>query len=270
MAKTVLVTGASAGIGKATAIYLAKNGYNVYGGARRTEKMQNLETYGIKPISLDITEEKSLVGCVEQIMKETGSIDVLINNAGSGYYGALEDMPMSDAKYQMEVNVFGAARLIQLVLPAMRKNNYGKIVNLSSVGGKVTLPMGVWYHASKFAIEGLSDALRKEVKPFGIDVILIEPGGTKSEMTGLGTEYMSRVSGNTAYGALAKGVINMYAAVEKNAADPIVIAKLIRQSIEATHPKTRYVGAAGAKMMLFLRKIMSDKMFDKMIMNQIK
>jgi Short-chain alcohol dehydrogenase of unknown specificity len=270
MAKTVLVTGASAGIGKATAIYLAQNGYNVYGAARRTEKMQDLKTHGIKPIYLDVTKEESLVSCVEQILKEAGSIDILINNAGSGYYGALEDMPMADAKYQLEVNLFGVARLIQLVLPTMRKNNYGKIVNISSVGGKVTLPMGVWYHASKFAIEGLSDALRKEVKSFGIDVIVIEPGGTKSEMTGLGTEYMSRVSGNTAYSALAKGVINMYAAVEKDAADPIVIAKLIRQGIEAKNPKTRYVGASGAKMMLFLRKTLSDKMFDKLIISQMK
>lgn len=270
MAKTVLVTGASAGIGKATAIYLAQNGYNVYGAARRIEKMQDLKTHGIKPISLDVTKEESLVACVEQILKEAGSIDILINSAGSGYYGALEDMPMSDAKYQLEVNVFGVARLIQLALPTMRKNNYGKIVNISSVGGKVTLPMGVWYHASKFAIEGLSDALRKEVKSFGIDVIVIEPGGTKSEMIGLGTEYMTRVSGNSEYSSLAKGVINMYAKVEKDAADPIVIAKLVKQGIEATHPKTRYVGASGAKMMLFFRKILSDKMFDKMIMNQMK
>lgn len=127
MAKTVLITGASAGIGKATAIYLTQNGYNVYGAARRTEKMQDLKTHGIKPISLDVTKEESLIACVQQIMKEAGSIDVLINNAGSGYYGALEDMPMSDAKYQLEVNVFGVARLIQLVLPAMRKTTMVKL-----------------------------------------------------------------------------------------------------------------------------------------------
>lgn len=270
MAKIVLVTGASAGIGKATAIYLAQNGYTVYGAARKTEKMQDLKPYGIQPVFLDVTKEESLGACVEQILKEAGSIDILINNAGSGYYGALEDMPMSDAKYQLEVNVFGVARLIQLVLPIMRKNNYGKIVNISSVGGKVTLPMGAWYHASKFAIEGLSDALRKEVKSFGVDVIVIEPGGTKSEMTGLGIEYLSRVSGNTVYSSLAKSVIKMYTAVEKDAADPIVIAKLIKHGIEANHPRTRYVGASGAKMLLFFRKILSDKMFDKMVMSQMK
>jgi short-subunit dehydrogenase len=268
--KTVLVTGASAGIGKSTAIYLAQNGYNVYGAARRIEKMQELKSYGIKPIALDVANEESLNTCVEQILQEAGSIDILVNNAGSGYYGALEDMPIADAKYQLEVNLFGVARLIQLVLPGMRKNNFGKIVNISSVGGKVTLPLGSWYHASKFAIEGLSDALRKEVKSFGIDVIVIEPGGTKSEMTGLGTEYLTRISGNTIYNALAKGVIKMYANTEKSASDPIVIAKLIKEGIEAKNPKTRYAGASGAKLLLFFRKLLSDKMFDRMVMAQMK
>ncbi len=268
--KTVLITGASSGIGKTTAIFLAQNGYNVYAAARRMERMEDLKNFGIKPIFLDITEEDSLVTCVKQILTEAGRIDILINNAGSGYYGALEDMPMCDAKYQFDVNVFAAARLTQLVLPIMRANKYGRIVNISSVGGKVTLPMGVWYHASKFAIEGLSDALRKEVKQFGIDVIVIEPGGTKSEMTGLGTEYLNRISGKTAYSHLAKAVSKMYAATEKNASDPIVIAKLIKKSIEAKSPRTRYAGASGAKLMLFLKKILSDRMFDKLIMSQMK
>lgn len=268
--KTVLVTGASSGIGKATAIYLAENGYNVYGAARRIEKLQELKTFGIKPIHLDAAKEESLLSCIEQILKEAGQIDILINNAGSGYHGALEDMPISDARYQLDINVFAVARLIQLVLPTMRKNNYGKIVNISSVGGKLTLPMGAWYHASKFAIEGLSDALRKEVKSFGIDVIVVEPGGTKSEMIELGTAYLNRVSGDTAYSHLAKGLSKMYAATAKNAAEPIVIAKIIKKGIEVSHPKTRYVGASGAKMMLFLRKILSDKMFDNLLMSQMK
>jgi len=270
MKKTVLVTGASAGIGRATAIYLAQNGYHVYGAARRVEKMMDLKEHGIVPVSLDVADESSLEACVGQILGEAGSIDILVNNAGTGYYGALEDMPITDAKYQLEVNLFGVARLIQLVLPAMRKNKFGKIVNISSVGGKVTLPMGSWYHASKFAIEGLSDALRKEVKPFGIDVIVIEPGGTKSEMTAIGAEYLTRVSGSTVYGALAKGVSNMYSAIEKDAAEPIVIARLIKEGIEARNPKTRYAGAAGAKMMLFFREILSDKQFDKLVMSQMK
>lgn len=268
--KTVLITGASSGIGRATAIYLAQNGYQVYGAARRIEKMQELKAFGIKPIYLDATKEESMVACVDQILTEAGRIDILVNNSGSGYYGALEDMPMVDARYQMEVNIFAAARLIQMVLPSMRANNYGKIVNISSVGGKLTLPMGVWYHASKFAIEGLSDALRKEVKSFGIDVIVVEPGGTKSEMTQLGTKYLNEVSGNTAYSHLAKGVSKMYASTAKNASDPIVIAKLIKNGIEAKCPKTRYVGASGAKLMLFLQKTLSDRMFDKLILSQMK
>lgn len=268
--KTVLVTGASSGIGKATAIYLAQNGYNVYGAARRTDKLQELKMHGIKPVSLDVTNEGSLVACVEQILKEAGSIDILVNNAGVGYYGSLEDMPIIDAKYQMEVNLFGVARLIQLVLPSMRKNKYGKIVNLSSVGGKVTLPMGTWYHASKFAIEALSDVLRKEVKQFGIDVIVIEPGGTKTEIMEIGGEYLMQVSGKSVYKDLAQGVTKMYTTLEKNAAEPITIAQLIKDGIEADKPKTRYIGGKRTKVMLFMRKILSDKMFDKMVMNQMK
>ena len=270
MAKTVLVTGASSGIGKATAIYLAQNGYTVYGAARRIEKLQILKDYDIKPIELDVTKEESIVACVDKIMGETGSLDILINSAGLGSYGALEDVPLDEAKNLMEINLFGATRLIQLVLPEMRKRKYGKIVNISSVGGKVGLPMGCWYHASKFAVEGLSDSLRNEVRQFGIDVIVIEPGGTKSEMTAIGSEDLMRVSGHTVYEKLATAMTKMYATMEKDAADPLVIAKLIRKSVEAKRPATRYVGGAMAKPMLFLRKVLSDNIFDKMLMSQMK
>lgn len=270
MVKTVLVTGASSGIGKATAIYLAQNGYNVYGAARRMEKMQALKEYGIKPVALDVTKDESIVACVGKILNEAGSIDIVINSAGLGSYGALEDVPIAEAKNQLDINLFGIARLIQLVLPQMRKNRYGKIVNISSIGGKVGLPMGVWYHASKFALEGLSDSLRNEVKQFGIDVIVIEPGGTKSEMIQIGAGDLMRVSGNTVYRQLANSVQKMYTDMEKNAAEPIVIAKLIKKGIEAKQPKTRYIGGAMAKPMLFFRKILSDKMFDKMVMSQMK
>ena len=146
MAKTVLITGASAGIGRATAILLAQNGYNVYGAARRLEKMQDLTDFNIKPVLLDVTQDESVVSCVESILRETGSIDILINNAGFGSYGALEDVTIKDAKYQLEVNVFGAMHLTKLVLPKMRQNKYGKIINISSVGGKIASPLGGWYH----------------------------------------------------------------------------------------------------------------------------
>jgi short-subunit dehydrogenase len=265
--KTVLVTGASSGIGRATAIYLAQNGYKVFGAARRFEKMQDLKVHGITPIALDVTHEESMLATVEQILKATGRIDILVNNAGSGFYGSLEDVPMTDARHLMEVNLFGVARLTQLILPQMRKNKYGKIINISSIGGKVGLPLGVWYHSSKFAIEGMSDALRNEVKQFGIDVIVIEPGGTKSEMTGIGTDYVKRVSGDTIYKELTKGIVKMYTSMKGS--EPLVIAKLIKKSIEAKHPKTRYVGGAMAKPMLLMRKLLSDKLFDKLIMSQM-
>jgi len=270
MTKTVLVTGASAGIGKATAILLAQNGYNVYGAARRTEKMQDLKSYGIKPIALDVTKDESVTACVEQIFKEAGSIDILVNNAGFGSYGAIEDVTMQDAKYQLEVNVFGAMHLTQLVLPKMRQNNYGKIVNISSVGGKIAFPFGGWYHASKFAIEALSDALRVEVKEFGIDVIVVEPGGTKSEWGAIALESLVRVSGKSAYGRLATAVQKSFTQMAGNVPEPIVIAELIQKGIEAKSPQTRYVGGYMAKPMLLLRKILSDKMLERIIMSQVK
>jgi short-subunit dehydrogenase len=270
MAKTVLITGASSGIGKATAVHLAQNGYVVYGAARRVDNLQSLKEYGIKPLFLDVTNDDSISHCVNTILGESESIDILINSAGLGSYGALEDVPMAEAKNQLEINLFGAARLIQLVLPGMRKNNYGKIVNISSIGGKIGLPMGSWYHASKFAIEGLSDSLRNEVRQFGIDVIVVEPGGTKSEMMGIGGGDLLRVSGHTAYSKFAQALKKSYAEIEKNSSDPIVIAKLIKDGIEAKKPKTRYIGGAMAKPMLFLRSILSDKLFDKMLMSQMK
>lgn len=270
MAKIVLVTGASAGIGKATAIYLAQSGYQVYGAARRTEKMQDLKAYDIKPVALDITKEESITACVEQIIKEAGSIDVLVNNAGFGSEGAIEDVPIKDAKYQMDVNVFGAMRLTQLVLPIMRQNKYGKIVNISSVGGKIALPLGGWYHASKFAMEALSDAIRMEVKPFGIDVIVIEPGGIKSEWGDIAMESLVRVSGSSAYKEMVKGAQKSFKQTENNNSEPIVIAKLIKKGIEANKPKTRYAGGSMAKLLLFLRSTLSDKMLDRLILSQTK
>jgi short-subunit dehydrogenase len=268
MKKTVLITGASAGIGRATAIYLAENGYNVYGAARRVEKMAELKAYGIKPMALDITEDKSVEACVKQIFQEAGGIDILVNNAGFGFEGAIEDVSKQDAKYQMEVNVFGAMHLTQLVLPKMRQNRYGKIINISSIGGKIALPLGGWYHASKFAIEGLSDSLRMEVKPFGIDVVVIEPGGVKSEWGDIAIDNLVRVSGNAAYKDMAKGAEKSFRRTEANNAEPIVIARLIKKAIEVSKPRTRYAGGSMAKPLLFLRSILSDRVFDRLIMSQ--
>ncbi|WPV67064.1 oxidoreductase [Chitinophaga sp. LS1] len=271
MKKTVLITGASAGIGKATAILLAQNGYNVYGAARRMEKMQDLVAYGIKPIALDVTQEESIQDGIIRILKEAGSIDILVNNAGFGLEGAIEDVAIDDARYQLEVNVFGAMRLAQLVLPKMRENKYGKIINISSVGGKIAFPLGGWYHASKFALEALSDSMRTEVREFGIDVIVVEPGATKSEWGTIATDNLMKTSGHTAYKDLAAKTHKVFTQLSNGIAEPIVIAKLVKKGIEAKNPKTRYAGTEmNARVLLILRKILSDKLMDRLIMSQIK
>jgi len=270
MKKVVLITGASAGMGKETAKLLAQNGYTVYAAARRLDKMKDLEPLGIKTLSMDVTDEPSMVQGVQQILNAEKRIDVLINNAGFGAYGTIEDIAIENAKYQLEVNVFGAMRLTQLVLPKMRENKFGKIVNISSIGGKFALPYGGWYHASKFALEALSDALRNEVKQFGIDVIVIEPGGVKSEWATIAYDNLVKNSTQSAY----KETIDKLADFMRNAtaknAEPEVITKLILKSIEAKKPKFRYVGGYMAKQAVIARKLLSDKLFDKMIMSQMK
>jgi short-subunit dehydrogenase len=269
MQQTVLVTGASAGIGKATAIYLAQSGYKVYGAARRVDKLHELTSYGITPLALDVTQDASMIACVNQIFHEAGRLDVLVNNAGFGSYGALEDVALSEAKYQLDVNVFGAMRLAQLVLPKMRANRFGKIINVSSVGGKIASPLGGWYHASKFALEALSDALRLEVQSFGIDVVVIQPGGTKSEWGSIAVDSLVRVSGQTAYAGLVTAFKQSFEKVAGKVPEPLVIAKLIKTSLEARQPKTRYSGGYLAKPMLFLRTILSDKLLDRLLLSQL-
>jgi short-subunit dehydrogenase len=270
MSKVVLITGASAGIGKETAVLLAQKGYIVYGAARRANNLSKLKPAGIHAIEMDVTDDHSMSEGIKQIIAAEGRIDILINNAGFGSYGAIEDVSLKDAKYQLEVNLFGAARLIQLVLPYMRNKKWGKIVNISSIGGKIATPLGGWYHASKFALEGLSDALRNEVKQFGIDVIVIEPGGIKSEWGGIAFDSLTKVSGNTAYKAMS----DKFAAAFKNTMDknpePTIIAELIRKAIETKKPKTRYSAGYMAAPTLFLRKVLSDRLMDKAIMSQIK
>lgn len=270
MKKIVLVTGASAGMGKETALLLAKKGYTVYGSARRMDKLEELKKSGVRVLEMDVTKEESVVKGIEQIINAEKKIDILINNAGFGSYGAIEDVPLNDARYQLEVNVFGAARLIQLVLPYMRKNKYGKIVNISSIGGKMATPFGGWYHASKFALEGLSDSLRNEVKPFGIDVIVIEPGGIKSEWGGIAFDSLVKVSGDKAYKETVNKLSKAFRSTEEKNPGPELIAGLIKTAIEAKNPKTRYVAGYMAKPAIFMRNILSDKMMDKMIMGQIK
>jgi NAD(P)-dependent dehydrogenase (short-subunit alcohol dehydrogenase family) len=174
--QVALVTGGSSGIGECTVLELLDAGYVVYTAARRVERMQPLADAGAHVFAMDVTDDASMVAGIERIIDEQGRIDVLVNNAGYGSYGAVEDVPIEEARRQFEVNVFGLARLIQLATPHMRAQRSGRIINISSIGGKFYEPFGGWYHATKFAVEGLSDSLRLELKPFGVDVVIIEPG----------------------------------------------------------------------------------------------
>ena len=266
MSKVALVTGASAGIGKETAKLLAQKGYTVYAAARRVEKMQDLKALGIKPLEMDVTDEDAMVRGVNEILQTEKRIDVLVNNAGYGSYGALEDVPMSEARYQFEVNIFGLARLTQLVLPTMRQQRSGKIINVSSIGGKFGEPHGVWYHATKFAVEGLSDSLRMELKQFGIDVVIIEPGAIKTEWTGIAQKNLLKTSGNGPYQELARAHAKLFDNADKAGAEPIVVAKTILKAAESSNPKTRYATGGGAPVFLFVRSILSDKAFDRMLL----
>lgn len=264
MKKIALVTGASSGIGKATVEQLLEDGYSVYATARRVDRLKELEAKGSSILELDVTNDASMQAAVNDIIRKSGRIDVLINNAGYGSYGALEDVPMEEAKRQFEVNVFGLARLTQLVLPQMRTQKSGKIVNISSIGGKIYEPLGAWYHATKFAVEGLSDSLRLELKPFGIDVIIIEPGPIKTEWGAIATETLLKVSGHTAYAKAAKERAHVLAFADDDsvASPPEVIARVISKSLKAKRPKTRYPAGTGAALLVAVRKIASDRVMD--------
>lgn len=262
--QTVLITGASAGIGKETAKRMLGEGYIVYAAARRIEKMRDLEDLGAVILKMDVTREEDLVAGVERINKEHGGTDVLINNAGFGLYGAMEDVPLDDARYQFEVNLFGLARLTQLVLPHMRQQGAGKIVNISSVAGKIHIPLGSWYIATKHALEGWSDCLRFELKNFGIDVILIEPGLIRTEFGEVANGPMIERSGNSAYSHIVERMTQRTDGSERGS-PPSVIADTVLKAVRAKRPKTRYAAGQYAKPVLFLRKLVSDRMYDRIV-----
>ena len=265
--KAALVTGASSGIGEATALQLAELGYIVYAGARRVERMPHLAERGIRTRSVDVTDDASMVALVRGIIADTGRIDVLVNNAGYGLYGALEDMPIEEARRQFEVNLFGLARLTQLVLPQMRAQRHGYVVNVSSMGGKIWEPLGSWYHASKYAVEGLSDSLRVEVAEFGINVVIIEPGSIRSEWSGIAADQLETTSANTAYARQARVVGAALRGVEHSqmASGPEVVAETIAKAVQSVKPRTRYVVGGGARGILLAERILPDRGFDRFI-----
>lgn len=266
MKKVVLVTGASSGIGKAAALELSRCGCTVYAAARRVGEMEDLLQHGINIMALDVTDEKSMVDCVSRIVVNEGRVDVLVNNAGYGSYGALEDVPIDEARRQFEVNLFGLARMTQLVLPSMRRNKSGRIINISSMGAKIYTPFGSWYHSTKFALEGLSDSLRLELAPFGIDVVLVEPGCIKTQWEGIAMDNLTKNSAKGAYVDRAKRFAdNMSKLYSGNITAPEKVAQTIAKAAMAHRPKTRYVVGYLARPVIFMRWLLGDRAFDRLV-----
>jgi NAD(P)-dependent dehydrogenase (short-subunit alcohol dehydrogenase family) len=265
--KVALVTGASSGIGDATARRLAQLGYTVYAVARRADRMAALKERGIRTEPADVTDDAALMALVDKITSETGRIDVLVNNAGYGSYGALEDIPIAEARRQFDVNVFGPARLIQLVLPHMRAQRDGYIVNVSSIGGKIWEPLGSWYHATKFAIEGLSDSLRAEVAGFGIKVVIIEPGAIRTEWASIAADNLEAASAGTPSREQARFVSGTLRATDKSrlTSGPAVVANAIGTAVQSPRPRTRYAVGGGARSILFAQRLLTDRGFDRFI-----
>ncbi|MFO7869274.1 MAG: oxidoreductase [Bacteroidales bacterium] len=261
--QVVLITGASSGIGKETARIFLENNHIVYGTARRVEQMLDLKKQGAHIQYADISDENSVRQLVDGIIQEQGKIDILVNNAGYGTYGAIEDVPLSEARKQFNVNVFGLAQLTQLVLPYMRAQKFGKIINISSVAGKTHTPLGGWYHASKHAVEGLSDCLRFETQPFGIDVIIIEPGLIATEWDGIALDSATTYSGTSSYKHYIAGLKQLFSNMKP--AHPQLIANIIYKSSQVRKPKTRYVAGYGAKPLLRFKRFISDALFDSIM-----
>ena len=267
MNKTALVTGASSGIGEETARTLHKLGYTVYAAARRTDRLKQLTNVGIHALTMDVTDDESMTSGIEKIIAETGRIDVLVNNAGYGSYGAIEDVTLDEARRQFEVNVFGLGRLTQLVLPHMRAQRSGTIINISSMGGRLTTPLGGWYHATKYAVEALSDALRMETAPFGIDVVVIEPGGIRTEWSGIAADHLEETAEGSAYASQIKAVANSMRSesTNKRQSPPSVIADTVEKIVTARKSRTRYVVGFAAKPLVTLRRLLPDRAFDRVI-----
>ena len=271
----VLISGCSSGIGAATAEALVRAGHTVYATARRIEDLAGLEAMGCHPLSLDVTSEASMAEAVRTVEAAHGRVGALINNAGFGEYGPIEESDMARVRAMFETNVFGLARLSQLVLPGMRRARSGRIINIGSMGGRITFPVGGFYHATKYAVEAISDALRVEVKPFGIEVILVEPGLIR-------TNFESRVNEGLEVGAATRETDTAYgsllAASEKNttgsyannfmATGPEAVAAVVLRAVDTARPRARYVVTPAAKAMINLRRFGGDRLWDATMRRQ--
>jgi NAD(P)-dependent dehydrogenase (short-subunit alcohol dehydrogenase family) len=272
VSKAVLITGCSTGIGHATALRLVKAGHTVYATARRVESIADLRAAGAHTLALDVTDEASMTAAVQHVVDEQGAVGMLINNAGYSQSGAIETLPMEDLRRQFETNVFGLVRMCQLVLPGMRRQHWGRIVNISSMGANFTFPGGGAYHATKYAVEAISDALRFEVKAFGVDVVVIQPGLIRTEFAS--TAQSGLVEGDGPYAAFNAAV--GAATEEAYAKGPLArlggdadsVAKAVEKAITATRAPIRVRVTPSAHLLVGVNSVMSDGMWDRLLAAQ--
>ncbi|TMD98589.1 MAG: SDR family NAD(P)-dependent oxidoreductase [Chloroflexi bacterium] len=271
----VLITGCSTGIGHATAARLARGGRTVYATARRPQTLSSLAAQGCRTLALDVTDEASMSAAVATVEEEAGGIEALVNNAGYSQGGPLEEVPLEEVRRQFETNVFGLLRMCQLVLPGMRGRRRGRIVNVGSMGGRLTFPGGGPYHATKYAVEALSDALRFEVAGFGIQVVLLEPGLIRTNFGVTAVGSIDAVpSGGGPYADFATAVAATTAHAYSGptgrvlGAGPEAVARVIERAITASRPRARYVVTPGARAMIGLRAVLPDRAFDAVLARQ--
>src|SRR4051812_28725121 len=273
---TVLITGCSSGIGHATAERLAAAGWTVYATARRPETLADLEARGCRTLALDVTDEASMQAAVAAVEEEHGAVGALVNNAGYSQSGAIETVAMERVRAQFETNVFGLVRLCQLVLPGMRRQRAGRIVNLSSMGGRLVFPGGGFYHATKYAVEAISDALRFEVEGFGVDVIIIEPGLIRTEfgttaaggVTEAGEDDGDYAQFNAHVAHATESVYEAGGPIGRLGGPPDAVAKAIEKALGARRPRPRYTVTASAKVLLAQRALLPDRGWDAVMRSQ--
>jgi NAD(P)-dependent dehydrogenase (short-subunit alcohol dehydrogenase family) len=271
VSKAVLITGCSSGIGRATAERLAGVGWKVYATARQVEAIAPLEERGCELLPLDVTDEDSMRSAVDEVERREGAVGVLVNNAGYSQSGAVEAVPTEKVRRQFETNVFGLARMCQLVLPGMRRQGYGRIVNISSMGGKLTFPGAGYYHASKHAVEALSDALRFEVAGFGVRVAVIEPGLIRTSFAQAAVGSMDGSGGEHPYAGFDEGVARATAEnydrgpISRLAGEPEAVAEAIERAISARSPRSRYAVTPSAHLFMGLRRLLPDRAWDAIL-----
>lgn len=269
--KVILITGASSGIGKQTALDLLAAGYTVYGGARRVGAMSEITALGGHALSLDVTDDVSMQAAVAQVLDAEGRIDVLVNNAGYGLYGAVEDIPMEAVRQQIDTNIIGLARMTQLVLPGMREQGSGRIINISSVGGTIHTPLGAYYHGTKFFVEGFTNTMRLEVEDRGIFMVVVAPGIIDTGFGDVLGEEITRHSGTGPYADMVKKMISaaQNPSPSLKGSHPKVISDAIRRGIEDAKPRTIYRAGKFGYVLPLLRRILPHRMFDRAMKSMI-